>query len=481
MSNEIPEGWKLSTLGVVTTRVASMNPEAEPARNFGYVDISAINRQSNMIELSGLRTFVGKDAPSRARRPISPGDVLFSNVRTNLRNVALVSATLPAQLCSTGFTVLRANGSILPAYLLRWVLTDAFIHGVSETQTGTHYPATSDTQVLAQTVAVPPLAEQYRIVEKVEALLEQVNRAKKRLNLVPLILKRFRQAVLAGACSGGLTREWRDATSHTAATKGEADIDDDGLLSELPTSWRKVRLGSTVRESFYGPRFSSEQYSPDGVPTVRTSDMDFHGRITLDGSPRVNVTPSEMKKFGLIEGDLVVTRTGATIGKCALYSANLGPAMPSAYLIRFRFDLAKVRPEFALRFLQSPFGQSLLGTGQTAVAQPNVNAKAIEGFPLPLPPLSEQDEIIRVVRLLLSQADAIERSVRAATTRANQLPQAILSKGFSGELVPTEAELARLEGRTYETAEELLKRVTALGSDAPSNGKGRGRRTRKEE
>ena len=78
---------------------------------------------------------------------------------------------------------------------------------------------------------------------------------------------------------------------------------------------------------------------------------------------------------------------------------------------------------------------------------------------------------------MFALADTIERRVQAATARANKLPQAILSKAFSGELVPTEAELARLEGRTYETAEELLKRVTALGSDAPSARKGRGRRT----
>jgi type I restriction enzyme S subunit len=71
----------------------------------------------------------------------------------------------------------------------------------------------------------------------------------------------------------------------------------------------------------------------------------------------------------------------------------------------------------------------------------------------------EQAEIVRHIENLFALADTIERRVRAATSRADKLPQAILSKAFSGELVPTEADLARAEGRTYETAAELLARI----------------------
>lgn len=68
---------------------------------------------------------------------------------------------------------------------------------------------------------------------------------------------------------------------------------------------------------------------------------------------------------------------------------------------------------------------------------------------------------------MLTVADSIEARMKTATARAEKLPQAILSKAFSGELVPTEAELAKAAGRSYETAEELLRRVTA----APAPGR----------
>ena len=109
----------------------------------------------------------------------------------------------------------------------------------------------------------------------------------------------------------------------------------------------------------------------------------------------------------------------------------------------------------------SPQGQELLVGRSTAVAQPNVNATSISCFPVPLTPRQEIDEIVRRVDALFRLADAIEQRVTAATARAEKLTQAILAKAFRGELVPTEAELARHEGRSYEPASVLLARVRA--------------------
>src|SRR5207245_2267787 len=86
-------------------------------------------------------------------------------------------------------------------------------------------PATSDRVVLAEFVPLPPLAEQRRIVAKVEALLARVNVARQRLAKVPAILKRFRQSVLAAACSGRLTADWRE--------EGREALSGDELLEDV--------------------------------------------------------------------------------------------------------------------------------------------------------------------------------------------------------------------------------------------------------
>lgn len=106
-----------------------------------------------------------------------------------------------------------------------------------------------------------------------------------------------------------------------------------------------------------------------------------------------------------------------------------------------------------------PIGQKYLLEGSTAVAQPNVNATTIAKFPIPLPSLAEQEEIVRRVEALFKLADQIEQRYRKAKAQVDKLTQAILAKAFRGELVPTEAELARREGRDYEPASALLERI----------------------
>src|SRR5262249_49431683 len=93
------------------------------------------------------------------------------------------------------------------------------------------------------------------------------------------------------------------------------------------------------------------------------------------------------------------------------------------------------------------------------VARPTLNLEQLETLPVPRPPLEEQHEIVRRVEALFNLADAIEKRVAAAQSRADKLTQSILAKAFRGELVPTEAELARQEGREYEPASVLLERI----------------------
>jgi type I restriction enzyme, S subunit len=83
----------------------------------------------------------------------------------------------------------------------------------------------------------------------------------------------------------------------------------------------------------------------------------------------------------------------------------------------------------------------------------------IAALPIPLPPVEEQDEIVRRVETLFRIADAIETRVARSRRLADKLTQSILAKAFCGELVPTEAELARREGRDYEPASVLFERI----------------------
>jgi len=109
-------------------------------------------------------------APSRARRPIQDGDVLFSNVRTYLRNVAQVRGLDAPAVASTGFTVLRPSASLDSRFLYHLLRSDLFISQVTPEQTGTHYPATTDRVVRGQSIQLPSLDEQRGLA----ALIDQI-------------------------------------------------------------------------------------------------------------------------------------------------------------------------------------------------------------------------------------------------------------------------------------------------------------------
>ena len=93
------------------------------------------------------------------------------------------------------------------------------------------------------------------------------------------------------------------------------------------------------------------------------------------------------------------------------------------------------------------------------VNQSNINAQKLGNFEIPLPPLEEQEEIVRQVDKLFALADKLESHYQKAKARVDKLSQSVLAKAFRGELVITEAELAEKEGRDFENAEKLLERI----------------------
>src|SRR6266852_1199203 len=287
MSDELPQGWAIARIADVTEHVANIKPEDSPDKEFGYVDISSIDNSSFVI--TDLKRFKGKAAPSRARRPIRPNDIVFSNVRTYLRNIALVGSDCSAEVCSTGLTVLRPNGAVEPRFLFRYVLTDQFLDRVTPQQTGTHYPATSDRVVMSEQVPLPPLPEQRRIVAKLEKLLAKVDACNQRLAKIPILLKRFRQSVLAAACSGRLTADWREehptvekpertldkikkrreADAKTPAQKEKLreifSINEENDSDDLPESWGYAALNKLCKSFDYG---TSAKSQPAGAVAV---------------------------------------------------------------------------------------------------------------------------------------------------------------------------------------------------------------------
>lgn len=459
--DNLPEGWTL----VKATDVCQVNPR-KPAADalpddapVTFAPMAAVDEDLGAITNPDDRPF-GEVRP-KSYTPFAEGDVLFAKITPCMENgKAAVARGLSNGLGfgTTEFHVLRSTGAVVPEYLYHYIRQQSFRDDARAHMAG----AVGQLRVPADYVKhvefpLPPLAEQERIVEKVEALLARVRSVRQRLATVPDILKHFRQAVLAHACSGRLTEDWRGT---------DVDDHDDGL----PRGWSRPSLSELCTAFQYG---SSQKSDDTGdVPVLRMGNLQ-DGRIDWSNL-KFSSDAAEIDKYALEPNTVLFNRTNSPelVGKTAIYRGER-PAIFAGYLIRIVHG-PELDPEYLNYCLnEQAFREYCMRVKSDGVSQSNINAKKLAAYEMPHPPLAEQQEIVRRVNDLFARADSIEHRVAEATRRADALTQSILARAFRGELVPTEADLAATEGREYETAEQLLTRIRNTSTESI---KGRSRR-----
>ena len=338
-------------------------------------------------------------------------------------------------------------------------------------------------QIVRETeIPLPPLAEQTRIVAHIEAALASVDAARERLAHVPVLLKKFRQAVLAAACSGRLTSDWREANPGAEAASvllarrrverqekegkkyKEPAAPDTSELGELPETWEWATVGDLSASIEYGYTESSTR-AEVGPKFLRITDIQ-NEKVEWDEVPYCPISLDREAKYALQTGDIVFARTGATTGKSHLIHSP-PRAIFASYLIRVR-PLPLVPSRYLALFFQSQNYWAQITEQSVGIGQPNCNGSKLAALVLPVPPLAEQAEIVRRVDALFALAETIENRVKAATARTEKVTQAVLAKAFRGELVETEAEVARREGRDYEPAAVLLQKMKDANDVAKS-------------
>lgn len=171
------QGWEEKKLGDVLQKTETLNPLNSPNKEFIYVDVSSVNKENLAIE--NTTTIKGENAPSRARKLIRAGDVIFATVRPTLRRIAIVPKEFDGQVCSTGYFVLRANEQIDNRLIFYFIQTKAFNEKMEKLQKGASYPAVTDGDVRNQFIFYPKsVAEQKDIVKKLDGLAGKVKKLK---------------------------------------------------------------------------------------------------------------------------------------------------------------------------------------------------------------------------------------------------------------------------------------------------------------
>ena len=272
-------------------------------------------------------------------------------------------------------------------------------------------PNISGTAICSFLFPLPPLAEQRRIVTEVDHWLTLIDLIEKEKFDLQISIKQAKNKILNLAIHGKLVPQ--DPNDEPAAellkriNPNAETTCDNGHSKKLPQSWIICRLGEICKVE-NGYAFSSDEYKPFGTPLVRISNI-VNDKIDL--SSCVFIQGDVEEKFIVSKGDLLIAMSGATTGKMGIYSQNeisyLNQRVGNIKILNKDLLL----PEYRNYFMISKMDDILkLAYGG---AQPNISAKIISNFLLPLPPISEQQRIVAKIEELFSVLDSIKKSLEA--------------------------------------------------------------------
>ena len=424
----MPQGWVEATLGDATHPIIQIKPKDEPQRQFDYVDIGCID--NSKFEIVDKKTFMGIGAPSRARRVIATDDVLFSTVRTYLKNIAKVPPEYDGALTSTGITVLRANEVSEAGYLFAYVTSATFVESISKSQDGTMYPAVTDKDVLGHTIPLPPLAEQKRIVAKLDALGEQSDAARAALDRIPVLVAELKRRSLA--------------------------LELHGLIFGLDTEegLSIADIASTIFDGPFGSNLKTADYSETGDRVIRLENI---GHLEFFPEKRTYISPKKfelLRRHELATNDILFSSFIADeIRVCRLPDLAGERAINKADCFCIRVDKSKALPRFIELVLASPQAYYHFEHAVHGATRPRINSKQMRSLRFNLPPLEEQREIVTRIETAFAEIDRLAVAAAAAREKLDRLDRAVLAKAFRGELVPQDP--------NDEPASALLQRINA--------------------
>lgn len=322
-------------------------------------------------------------------------------------------------------------------------------------------------------VAFPPLAEQNRIVVKLDTLFAQLETIKASMAKIPVLLKEFRQQVLTQAVTGKLTEEWRKGkeledsstilngiekrrrkvASPTLLKKLDEIYNDKSLSIKynLPSNWSEINLDKVCEKFSYGTSTKSDD---DGEFVVLRMGNLQNGKIDWSDL-KYTSDIDEYEKYKLKKGDVLFNRTNSPelVGKTSIYEGEKD-SIYAGYLIKI-WNYEELDSYFLNFVMNSDFVKKWCWEVKSdGVSQSNINAQKLSKLTIPFPSLIEQQEIVSRVESLFAKADAIEQQYQALKEKIDTLPQALLHKALKGELTK------QLESDG--DARELLKQIQEL-------------------
>lgn len=472
----IPANW-------IWTQVSEIGHDwgqTEPTANFTYIDVGSIDQSLGIVQ--SPKVVSASEAPSRARKVVRKGTVIYSTVRPYLLNIAIVDQKFdPEPIASTAFAIIHPYTGIEASFIYRYLRSRTFVSYVESCQTGIAYPAINDRQFFAAWCPLPPFAEQRRIVAKVDELMalcdalerESAGAMAAHQALVDVLLA----TLVDSADAADLARQWARLESHydtlfttdasidalkqtilDLAIRGklvEQDAADEPAseliikikkaqtsghyksrailksgeeseFNQIPSGWKRTQIGEifSIKTGF---AFKSATYAKEGTLVFRVTNFGRDGAFDLSDSvyfPTAEID-SKLSGFLLDEDDVIMVMVGGTIGKTTMVDNSILPALLNQNMWRIRSygKLMDCRFEYLLVKNLNAKIEGLTQSTHGHFAMGDFAKRSVS-----LPPLAEQRRIVAKVAALMALCDALKARLADAAQTQRHLADAITQR-----------------------------------------------------
>lgn len=411
-SKFLPESWELAVLEKISNFIDYRGKTPKKTVS-GIPLITAKNIRNGFIKNEPQEFISEDDYDSWMTRGIPKfGDILITT-EAPLGNVALLHVTEKIALAQRAICI-QPFSAHMNSYIHYALRSPEFQKELTSNSTGTTVSGIKASTLKKLGLPLPSLSEQKIIAEKLDTLLAQVDSTKARLEKIPKILKRFRQAILAIAINGKLTDDWRKSNP------------------SICTEWNKTNIGELAQVATgKTPKRTDSRYWENGsIPWLTSSST---------GNAFVEVAEQFVSDLALRECTLKIFSPGTLL--LAMYGEGKTRGQVTELKISATCNQACAaitcdEDKINRNFLKMVLMENYQETRKAAAGgnQPNLNLNKVREITIALPSLSEQHVIVRRVEQLFAYADTIEKQVSNALARVNNLTQSILAKAFRGEL-----------------------------------------------
>jgi len=433
--NNLPSDWTFDRLKDVShINISSLSAATDPEYEFDYLEISNVN-YFGIIDYGLIERLRFEDAPSRARRRVNANNTVISSVRPNLQAIAYLKSIESDLICSTGFNVVQPfENRLSPKFIYYGLLSEDGRQYLEATAKGVGYPAVDDKDFGNFPVKLPPLKEQQLIADYLDASCAIIDKAGNAKRSQLLSIDSLGKAFIQQAVTRGLSNNVKLIDTGNA------------WMDKIPQGWQLVSLkrlakiqgGLTLGKQYAGPLVER--------PYLRVGNVQ-DGCLKLSDVSIIEIPATEAAGVELRPGDVLMTEGGDLdkLGRGYLWDGQIPGCLHQNHIFAVRCLPYKLKPSFLAYLTSAKYGRDYFeATGKKTTNLANTNATKVGQFPIPLPPLPEQEEICAYLDRKIFEINGIKTIIEKQISTLLAYRRSLIHECVTGQRRVTEADVKKV-------------------------------------